>query len=204
MLNIRQFRSDDLDTLYKISLATGLAGGDASHLYVDPRLMGHIYAAPYALLEPALALVVEDGEGVAGFAVGTADTTAWERRLEQLWWPSLRKRYAMPEGTDASLWTHDQRRAFTIHRPALVPPAVALQYPAHVHMNLLPRLQRRGAGTKLFERWATAASAQDAKAIHVAINRANVGAAGFWRKMGFAEVALDGLPEGRTLWMGKA
>ncbi len=33
---------------------------DTSHLYADPRLMGHIYAAPYALLEPALALVVED------------------------------------------------------------------------------------------------------------------------------------------------
>ncbi len=94
MLNIRQFRSDDLDALYGISLATGLAGGDASHLYADPKLMGHIYAAQYALLEPQLALVVEGGDGLAGFAVGATDTTAWERRLEQSWWPSLRERYA--------------------------------------------------------------------------------------------------------------
>ncbi len=205
MLNIRRFRSDDLDALYGISLATGLAGGDASHLYADPKLMGHIYAAPYALLEPQLALVIEDSEGIAGFAVGTTDTTAWEQRLEQMWWPSLRERYAMPAAADASEWTHDQRRAFTIHRPTHAPPAVALLYPAHIHMNLLPRLHRRGVGTKLFDCWTTVAGAQGARAIHVAINRANIGGAEFWTKMGFADLALDGVPEeGRTVWKGRA
>src|SRR3954465_4721814 len=124
MPTIRPFRLDDLDALYRISLATGLAGGDASHLYADPRLMGHIYAAPYALLEPQLALVVEDGAGVAGFAVGTTDTRAGERIREQSWWPWLRERYAPPRGVDAAGWTPDQRRAFMIHRPALTPPAV--------------------------------------------------------------------------------
>ena len=53
---IRPFQSDDLDALYRISLATGLAGGDASHLYEDAKLMGHIYAAPYAVLEPQLGM----------------------------------------------------------------------------------------------------------------------------------------------------
>ena len=204
MLDIRPFRSGDLDALYRISLATGLAGGDASHLYADPRLIGHIYAAPYALLEPQLALVVEDGQGVAGFAVGTTDTTAWERRLEQSWWPSLRDRYALPAEADAAAWTADQRRAFMIHRPTPTPAAITRLYPAHLHMNLLPRLQKRGVGTKLLDRWIAAASAQGAKALHVAINRANTGALEFWGKMGFADLALDGLPQGRTVWMGRA
>jgi GNAT superfamily N-acetyltransferase len=204
MLTIRPFRTDDLDALYRISLATGHAGGDASHLYADPRLMGHIYAAPYALLEPQLALVVEDGDGVAGFAVGTTDTTAWERRLEQSWWPALRERYALPAGADAAGWTPDQRRAFMIHRPALTPPVVALAYPAHLHLNLLPRLHRRGVGTTLFDHWTSVASTRGAKALHVAVNRANSGATGFWRKIGFTDLALDGLPEGRTLWLGRA
>jgi GNAT superfamily N-acetyltransferase len=203
MLTIRPFRSDDLDALYRISLATGLAGGDASHLYGDPRLMGHIYAAPYALLEPQLALVVEDSDGVAGFAVGTTNTTAWESTLEQNWWPALRERYAMPAEEDATRWTPDQRRAFMIHRPALTPPVVALPYPAHLHLNLLPRLQGRGVGTTLFDRWTSLASARGAKALNVAVNRANIGGAGFWRKMGFVDLALDGLPEGRTLWRGR-
>jgi GNAT superfamily N-acetyltransferase len=204
MTSIRQFQPDDLEALYTISLATGFAGGDASHLYGDPKLMGHIYSAPYALLAPDLALVVEDDEGVAGFAVGTTDTTAWEQKLEQAWWPSLRERYAMPTEADASTWTHDQRRAFMIHRPTPTPPAVALHYPAHMHMNLLPRLQGRGIGTTFFHRWMALAGARGAKAVHVAINRANTGAIRFWEKMGFAEFALDGLPEGRTVWRGRA
>jgi GNAT superfamily N-acetyltransferase len=204
MLTIRQFRSDDLDALYRISLVTGLAGGDASHLYADPRLMGRIYAAPYALLEPQLALVVEDADGVAGFAVGTTDTTAWERRLEQSWWPALRERYAMPAEADALEWTPDQRRAFMIYRPPPTPPVVASAYPAHLHLNLLPRFHGRGVGTSLFDRWTSLANARGATALHVAVNRANIGGAIFWRKMGFADLALDGLPEGRTLWQGRA
>jgi len=200
-VNVRPFQSDDLDALYRISLATGLAGGDAAHLYADPRLMGHIYAAPYAVLEPALALVVEDGEGVAGYVVGTTDTTAWEVKLEQAWWPSLRKRYALPAEADAERWTPDQRRAFTIHRPTPTPAAVARLYPAHLHMNLLPRLHRQGVGTMLFERWTALARARGATALHVATNRANAGSVVFWRKMGCGD--LDGLPEGRTLWMGR-
>jgi GNAT superfamily N-acetyltransferase len=202
-VNIRPFQSGDLDALYRISLATGLAGGDASHLYEDGKLMGHIYAAPYAVLEPGLALVVEDGEGVAGYVVGTIDTPAWEAKLEQAWWPTLRKRYTLPAEADAERWTPDQRRAFTIHRPTPTPAAVARLYPAHLHMNLLPRLHRQGVGTTLFERWTALARARGATALHVATNRANAGSVVFWRKMGFADLALQGLPEGRTLWMGR-
>jgi hypothetical protein len=40
--------------------------------------------------------------------------------------------------------------------------------------------------------------------LHVAINRANTGAVEFWGKMGFADLALDGLPQGRTVWKGQA
>ena len=59
MPRIRPFEPADLEACYAISLATGFEAGDASHLYRDPRMMGHIYVAPYALLEPGLALVVE-------------------------------------------------------------------------------------------------------------------------------------------------
>jgi hypothetical protein len=88
-VEIRGFDAKDLDACYAVSLATGLAGGDASHLYRDPRMMGHIYVAAYALLEPALTFVVEDRIGVAGFVAGTDATSDWEERLERDWWPSL-------------------------------------------------------------------------------------------------------------------
>jgi GNAT superfamily N-acetyltransferase len=192
---IRQVRGGDLDALSAISLATGHEGGDASHLHADPKLMGLIYAVPYALLEPALAFVVEDGDGVAGFAVGVTDTSQWEARLEKHWWPSLRPRYAMPEG-DPAAWTADQRRAATIHRPSRTPDEIARRYPAHLHLNLLPRLQGCGLGTTLLQRWT---EASHATAIHVAVNRFNTGGLAFWKKRGFTDLAS----EGRTVWLGR-
>jgi GNAT superfamily N-acetyltransferase len=204
MPTIRPFQADDLDDLYGISLATGLAGGDASQLYADPRLMGHIYSAPYARLEPALALVVVDGQGVAGFAVGTADTTGFEAKLERMWWPALRTQYLMPPDADPRGWTPDQRRIFMIHRPALTPVAVAVKFPAHLHVNILPRLHGRGVGRQLVDRWLSAASRLGARAAHVAINRDNAGALRFWERMGFADLPRDGWSEGRTIWKGRS
>jgi GNAT superfamily N-acetyltransferase len=159
--------------------------------------MGHIYVAPYALLEPALALVIEDGDGVAGFAVGTADTAAWEERLERDWWPSLRGRYADPADVPADERTPDQRRAFMIHHPAKTPADVTQEYPAHLHMNLLPRTQRRGIGSKLLVTWLEKVGAH---AVHVGVNRANTGGARFWATHGFAALPVPG----RTLWMARA
>ena len=197
MTRIRGFEPADLEACYAISLATGFEGGDASHLYRDPKLMGHIYVAPYARLEPKLALVVEDGDGVMGFAVGTADTVAGEEQLERDWWPSLRGRYADPADVPAEGRTPDQRRAFMIHHPARTPSAVTQEYPAHLHMNLLPRTQRRGVGSTLLNVWLDKVGAQ---AVHVGVNRANGGGARFWAARGFAELPLPG----RTLWLGRA
>ena len=197
MTTIRPFAPADLEACYAVSLATGFEGGDASHLYRDTKLMGHIYLAPYALLEPSLALVAEDDDGVAGFAVGTADTVAWEERLERAWWPSLRGRYPNPAGVPAEERTPDQRRAFMIHHPAKTPSAVTRWYPAHLHMNLLPRTQRQGIGSKLLGIWLEKVGPL---AVHVGVNRANAGGARFWTARGFDALSVPG----RTLWMGRA
>lgn len=202
MVRIRPVRSEDVDALYAISLATGFEGGDSSHLYDDPKLMGHIYSAPYAVLEPQLAVVVEDFQGVAGFAVGAIDTLEWEDRLEKEWWPQLRLRYADPCETLQDSWMPDERRAFMIHHPTRTPAGIADRYPAHLHMNLLPRVQRSGLGAKLFEKWRGIAAEYGVKGIHVGVNRANKRAIRFWGKIGFAELSLEGDAKGRTVWMG--
>ncbi|MDH6260258.1 GNAT family N-acetyltransferase [Bradyrhizobium sp. BR13661] len=203
-LKIRQFRSVDLEAVYAISLATGHNGGDASHLYQDGKLIGHIYSAPYAALEARLALVVEDDVGVAGFVVGTSDTERWHDRLEAEWWPQLRREYDDPSTIPSAQWSADQRRAFAIHHPEQPPKQVVEAFPAHLHLNLSSRLQGRGAGVLLFSEWVARASRLGIKAMHVGVNRANGRAARFWSKMGFEQLQLaDDCPSG-TIWMGRS
>lgn len=202
MVTLRPFRLEDLDALYAISLATGHEGGDASHLYADPRLIGHIYSAPYALLEPDLALVAVDEEGVVGFAVGTIDTASWEETLERDWWPDLRNQYDDP-GAASAASTPDQKRAFMIHHPVRTPPAVVRTYPAHLHVNLLPRAQGHGAGVVLVDAWVERATKRCAGAVHVGVNGANARALKFWRRCGFETLKLGGAAS-RTVWMGRS
>lgn len=200
---IRPFNKGDLEACYAISLATGHAGGDASPLYRDPRMMGHIYIAPYASLEPGLTWIVEDRDGVAGFVAGAVDTAAWEERLENDWWPSLRRHYADPVGVPPDAQTADQRRAAMIHHPPATPVEIAGRYPAHLHMNLLPRLQRRGLGSLLLGRWLAAARTRGARSFHVGVNRMNASALHFWKAQGFAALTFDTATAGRTCWMGR-
>jgi GNAT superfamily N-acetyltransferase len=201
MPRLRLARATDLDAFYAISLATGLAGRDAAHLYQDGMLMGHIYSAPYACLEPDLALVVEDNADVAGFAVGTVDTKSWEARLEREWWPDLRMHYLDPGGA-AGDWTADQKRWAIIHHPERTPTNIAREYPAHMHLNLLPRLQHQGLGAMLLQAWLGLARDRNAPAVHVGVNRANVRALRFWARHGFQPLTADGGAT-RTAWMGR-
>ena len=59
-------------------------------MFEDPRILGHVFAAPYGLFEPSLAFVAEDEAGVGGYIVGALDSRAFEERLEADWWPALR------------------------------------------------------------------------------------------------------------------
>jgi GNAT superfamily N-acetyltransferase len=197
---IRRLAASDLESLYAISLATGLAGRDAAHLYADPKILGQIYAAPYAVLAPDSVLAAADRDGVVGYAAGSLDTQDWEERLERDWWPRLRTQYPDPGDDAAQPMTQDQRRAATIHRPTRTPISVSTRFPAHLHLNLLPMSQGQGLGKRLYEAWRTE---KNAGPLHVAVNRANEKALGFWTKLGFAGLTGADIPDGRTVWLGR-
>ena len=80
---LRPYEPRDLDQLYAICLRTGAAGDDTTELVGDPRLLGDVYAAPYAVLEPQHALVPDDGAGTAvAYVLRALDTRAFEERRD--------------------------------------------------------------------------------------------------------------------------
>ncbi|MBM7049571.1 MULTISPECIES: GNAT family N-acetyltransferase [Rhizobium] len=203
MINLRPVQSDDIDQLYAISLLTGDAGKDATALHRDGRLIGHIYSVPYAALHPEMVFVAEDDEGVFGYIAGVFDTVAFEQRLEREWWPNLRRQYADPVG-DPALWDADQRRISTIHHPRRTTAILTDPFPAHIHMNLLPRAQGKGTGTALLDQWMANARASGIKGVHLGANSGNHGGIRFWSSRGFVPVELPpGLASETTVWFGQ-
>jgi ribosomal protein S18 acetylase RimI-like enzyme len=183
---IRDVQAGDLDALYRIALATGDSGQDASQLYRDPKLVGHLYAAPYAVLARELALVVEDASGVGGYILGALDTLAFEARMETEWWPALRRQYPDPAG-DPDDWDLDQLRAYQIHHPRPPPARIADPYPSHLHINLLPRLQGRGLGQAMLDAWLARIAAAGSRGMHLGVSPANHRALRFYRAYGLEE-----------------
>ena len=202
MAEIRAFRPGDLDDLYRICLATGAGGDDASTLYRDPKLVGHIYAAPYAQLSPRTVFVVEDASGLGGYIVGVPDTRDFEARLEAEWWPALRRIYPDPSGTPRAGSSGDELISYKIHHPDRTAEEIVEPYPSHLHINLLPRLRGRGIGRRLMARWLETVRDMGSRGAHLAVGPANRRAVRFYRTCGFHELERPPSPSPAPIWFG--
>ena len=161
-------------------------------MFDDPRILGDAWAAPYGLFEPSLAFVAEDEAGVGGYIVGALDSRAFEQRLEADWWPALRDRYPAPPSQLApDQWTPDQRTAGFIHAPFPVPDDLAQDYPSHLHVNLLPRLQSQGLGRQLMDTLIRALQEQGSAGVHLFVWPANQRAVGFYQHLGFTMISAE-------------
>jgi len=188
---IRPFAPADTEACYAICLETADDGRDASGSYADPRLPGELWVGPYLRLAPEFALVLEDAEGVGGYVVGVADTAAFERRVEADWYPPLRLRY--PRGSQPA-GSRDAAGVDLIHRPPRMAAQILADHPAHLHIDLLPRLQARGFGRRLLRDLFSRLRAAGASGVHLGCSPTNVRAIAFYRHLGFEDLA------GGTIW----
>lgn len=182
--------------MYRVCLLTGDAGTDATPVYRDPDLLGHVYAAPYPVADPTLTWVVTDDEGVVGYVVGTDDSQAFARWQEAHWWPALRERYPLRPAQDG---TRDHELLRTVHHGGEYAAEVTDRYPAHLHIDLLPRAQGQGLGRVLITTLADALRDRGVPGLHLGVAAENAGAIAFYGRVGFRTV--DTHPWGRTLGM---
>lgn len=189
-LPIRPARADDdteVDRIYDVCLRTGASGADATDQFADPRLLGEVYAGPYLRFAPDLAFVLDGGPGgVVGYVLGAADTAAFEEELERSWWPGLRRRYprgTFPEGSP------DAGVVGLIHEPPRAPAELLADYPAHLHVDLLPEAQGGGNGRRLIETLLDALRSRGVAGVHLGVAADNVNAQGFYEHVGFRRVA---------------
>lgn len=204
MITIRPVRASDLDALYRVALETGDGGADASALYRDAKLLGHIYAAPYAVLSPETVFVAACGPVVVGYIVGASDTAAFEASLEATWWPTLRAVYPDPAEASRADWTLDQRRMRTIHHPPRTPCQITDVYPSHLHINLLPAARGEGVGQALVGRWLRTVQELRSTGVHLAVGVSNTRAIRFYELCGFREPHGLPSPTAGARWLALA
>lgn len=206
MVRIEPAGLHDLAGAYRACLLTADQGGDATGLHRDPDLLGHVYVGPYLAQGGGTQLVVVDDAGVAGYLLSTDDTVAFEAWAEAAWWPALRVRYPRPTSGPADAGSADAGSADAwlverIHAPQHAEPAIAAAYPAHLHIDLTERVRGRGLGRVLIERLIGELRGRAVAGVHLGVDPANANAIGFYRHLGFRELASlpDELVMGRRL-----
>lgn len=187
-IEVRPFGPFDLPGMYRVCLRTGDSGRDATGLYGDPDLLPHIYAGPYPAADPGLTFVAADEQGVLGYVVATADTHAFDGWLEEHWWPPLRRRYPHRPAAGPGDGTRDRSCVERIHRPGPPEPdALYERYPAHLHIDILPRGQGAGLGRRLMDALLAALRERGVRGLHLGVGGGNPGAHAFYLRMGFTE-----------------
>lgn len=186
MLRVEAAGLHDLPGAYRTCLLTGDSGQDASALYRDPDLLGHVYVGPYLAQSSGTQLVAIDEHGVAGYLLSTDDTLAFEAWAERTWWPPLRQRYPLREGSSA-----DDALVRLIHHPERAPAELPGQFPAHLHIDLQERARGAGLGRDLVERLLADLRARDVPGVHLAVAVENTNAIGFYEHLGFRQVGTE-------------
>ncbi|MEU3096847.1 GNAT family N-acetyltransferase [Streptomyces sp. NPDC006967] len=184
---IRPYRREDRPALDDICVRTAHVGQDSRPHFADPDVFPATFAAPYVHLEPELAFVLDDGRGRAvGYVVGAADTARFARTFRAAWLPLVADRHPEPSGPPR---TPDEEIAWLLHHPErMVVPELA-DWPAHLHIDLLPEWQGRGHGRRLMRTFLTALRDGGVPSVHLVMVAANKPARAFYDRMGFEEIA---------------
>jgi ribosomal protein S18 acetylase RimI-like enzyme len=191
---IRRASARDLPGAYRVCLRTGDSGRDATARFRNPDLLGHVYVGPYVVGQPDLAWVVADPEGIAGYVLGTDDTRRFEGWKEERWWPALREQYPLTSGATA-----DDEIVRLLHEPVTSPASIVTRYPAHLHIDLLPRAQGRGLGRSLVETLLASLRERSVPGVHLDVAVENANAIAFYRHLGFVDLE----PLDDSILMGK-
>ncbi|MFK3983362.1 GNAT family N-acetyltransferase [Micromonospora sp. NPDC050397] len=190
-MRIRPYRSGDRNAVHDICIRTADAGEDASGSYANPGVLPDIFAHPYTWLEPDLAFVLDDDGQAVGYVLGTADTGAFVRRFRHDWLPRVAGRYPDPAGEPG---TPDEVMAHLLHTPERMILPELVDYPAHLHIDVLPGYQRSGHGRSLIDTFTRAVRRAGAPGVHLGMVTVNHRARAFYDRLGFhvIEVADPG------------
>ncbi|WP_062212878.1 GNAT family N-acetyltransferase [Demequina oxidasica] len=177
-MTIRPAVPADRPAIERICLLTAAAGGDATGEHSDQTMLSDVYATPYLDGPGGFALVWDEGEGPLGYILGTSDTVAFQEWFTGVWWPSVTASHS--ESNDA-----DRKLLASATNPVRMLTSVLANYPAHLHVDLLPEAQGRGAGRALIEAACELLAERGVSGVHLEVDPANVRALAFYPRVGF-------------------
>lgn len=119
-----------------------------------------------------------------GYIVATSDSNKFQFWLKNNWMPRLQELYGKKY---CPMNEYERNLHHTIFNGREeITSSWYSQYPAHLHIDLLPQLQGQGCGRKLMETLWNALSKKNIPGVHLGVSASNESAISFYEKMNFS------------------
>jgi GNAT superfamily N-acetyltransferase len=200
---IRPGHSGDEPGAYYVCLKTGNHGQDGEPFYQeDPDALGRVFVGPYLAFELESSLILEDEQGICGYALAAFDSRGFYSRYDAEWRPDLCRRFPDPQG-DPRTWSRVQEVHHYYHHPDYFCPEPYEKYPSHLHIDLLERARGRGYGRRMLETVMHSLLRRNSPGAHLCLSASNSSAHVFYQHLGFEELTRRGVGNDACIYMAK-
>lgn len=185
---IREVHFSDIPDIYHICHLTGFSGTDCGDRLSDKYLIGQYYAAPYIFFEPDVCFVITEYDLPKGYILGTSNSVKFYNWMNDYWLPELRKKYSLDHMEEFSDFEKNLRKR--IHQDIVLPEYLK-NHPAHLHIDLLPEVQKKGFGKKLMDSFYAKLTAKDIHKLHLGVGNDNLNGIEFYKRIGMYEIKSE-------------
>ncbi|KAK6350399.1 hypothetical protein TWF718_003591 [Orbilia javanica] len=179
----------------------------------EPNLIApYIWNVPYLRFCPEYCFSVDDGNGNAvGYVICAPSTSNFVRKWREEYLPileSLDPLLKRPEMNPPANWEEDLTLGVLqlLYNPEDMLhdacPKLLKEYPAHLHIDILPEYQRKGFGKKLMEALWEKLRETGVDGVHLVMEGRNVNAERFYVAVGYSRFH-EVVDEGKSGELGK-
>lgn len=169
-MEIRPYQPKDYERMHKICYETS-SGFDSED---GKKILYTMYCDYYINEEPESCFVaVNDDDEAVGYIICAPDDERYQRVFKEKYAPTLK---------ELSLFKYLFHYAGEFFAKK-----IRKNYPAHLHIDILPEGQRQGLGTSLMDTLIAHLKGRGVKGVHLGCGASNQKGVNFYRKYGFKE-----------------
>ncbi|XP_019868330.1 protein O-GlcNAcase isoform X2 [Aethina tumida] len=191
VFTVRPYLSSDEEAVYDVCTRTCKDGLEDPHPYPEAlkNLNADRLVGPYVTLHPEFCMVVEDENGVVGYACAAPDYKKFRTTQEIAWIPEMIEKYPLDVAKDLSKFGQESLNYF--HNFAEESLVCSSTHPASLICSLLPSVLDQSVSKRLVTCLLGALRANGAFGVHVVMNSSDSYTHAFYGKLGFVENTQD-------------
>jgi len=206
MHNVRPYLHTDQAVVYEICRKTCNDGADGTDIIPDyPDLMGDKLVGGFLSLSPELCFVLEDENGVCGYALAALDAKQFFTKMEMAWIPEMCSKYPQVKKDSSEMMTpaEEVMNSFHCYKP-VIPDTLHKMHPSILTVSLLPTVTDPSVSKCLLICVMAALRANGSFGAFCEVNSSDKCMREFYSKLNFIEINMLGEGPPNVVYLGRA